>query len=283
MQAARDLRLSQATAPSPATGRPNKGIGEQAQVLSPPPSGLSARRVERWLDLPPGAWQRRRLYALRIRGSHFEELGLLDDDLVVVEPGGRQKPGSLVATRGPLGSSLKRAAAPVLVHDRMPTVLELPLRERTLGRGEHVIGTVIGVLRATGTGALKAVPFSPAARPQRKRRRSPAAARRPSASSAAQPCSLDHLLEIRKVWRGWLALHREAESGRAVDKARIDSQSRPSGEPGSESRKERWQRLDSSLSTLCDCLLRTQSPALRAALAAEAGAVVSAIEAQMRG
>src|SRR5690349_17920849 len=98
-----------------------------APTLASAPDGLSARRVERWLDLPPGAWQRRRLYALRIRTAAFSYLGLRNEDLVIVEPGGRDQPGSVVVTRGSAGSSLRRIAQPALIERRMPTVLELPL------------------------------------------------------------------------------------------------------------------------------------------------------------
>jgi hypothetical protein len=150
---------------------------------------------------------------------------------------------------------------------RMPTVLELPLKERSLGRGEHIVGTVIGVLRATGTGALKPVPFSPATRPGLLRRRRPKTAERsPPRPATVEPYSLDHLFETRKLWRNWLAGSRAA-----VARGILVSE------------EDRWERLDASLGTLCDCLVRTHSPALRAALAAEAGAVVSAIHAQMRG
>jgi hypothetical protein len=43
----------------------------------------------------------------------------------------------------------------------------------------------------------------------------------------------------------------------------------------------RCERLDASLSTLCDCLARTHSPGLRSALAAEADVVVAAVRSEM--
>ena len=46
---------------------------------------------------------------------------------------------------------------------------------------------------------------------------------------------------------------------------------------------ERRERLDGSLTTLCDCLARTHSTRLRSALAAEAYAVIAAMRNEMDG
>ncbi|MFN2377430.1 MAG: LexA family protein [Candidatus Binatia bacterium] len=238
---------------------------DHAPTLAPAPEGLSARRVERWLDLPPGAWQKRRLYALRLKGQAFSALGFVVGDIVVVEPGAREQPGGIVVTRGPNGPSLKRISPTVRAERRMPTVLELPLREKIPASNEHVVGTVIGLLRPTGTGALR-----PAALPA-----SRTGTRRPSARpmlagpvagalAADEPVSLDRLLQTQNLWRKWLAMIRESD------------RTPPEG-------LERWKRLDSALAALCDCLSRTHSPGLRAALAVEAEAVVSAIRGEMRG
>lgn len=238
---------------------------DHAPTLAPAPEGLSARRVERWLDLPPGAWQKRRLYALRLKGQAFSALGFLVGDIVVVEPGAREQPGRIVVTRSPNGPSLKRISPAVRSERRMPTVLELPLREKSPAGNEHVVGTVIGLLRPTGTGALR-----PAALPA-----SRTGTRRPSARPqgagpdsrdlpAGEPVSLDRLLQTQALWRRWLAMIRESERGTLEG-------------------RERWERLDASLAALCDCLSRTHSPGLRAALAVEAEAVVSAIRGEMRG
>src|SRR5688572_460655 len=102
------------------------GVADHVPALSPTlasaPEGLSARRVERWLDLPAGAWQRRHLYALRLRGESFASLGLLRDDLIVVEPGGREQPGSIVVTRSSSGNSLKKIRQPVSTDGRLSNV-----------------------------------------------------------------------------------------------------------------------------------------------------------------
>lgn len=236
-----------------------------APTLASAPDGLSARRVERWLDLPPGAWQRRRLYALRIRSASFAYLGLRNEDLVIVEPGGREQPGSIVVTRGSAGSSLRRIAQPSLVERRMPTVLELPLRERTPNTNERVVGTVIGALRSTGTGALKPIPLGSPKQVRRTKASTTTVVALPSRRRESGPVSFDYLSEIQAKWRGWISRARETS---AVPT------------PG---QVERWDRLEASLSTLCDCLQRTHSPGLRDALSAEASAVVSAIRHEMGG
>jgi hypothetical protein len=253
--------------------RDRAGI-DHAPTLASAPEGLSARRVERWLDLPAGAWQRRRLYALRLRGEAFAYLGLLKNDLVVVEPGAREQPGSIVATRGPSGSSLRRIAQWKPTAQRMPTVLELPLRERP--SGARVIGTVIGVLRSTGTGALRPVAAG-GTRPASRRRQGAARVSEARAAGSARsrpdaicesrnrpgPVSQDYLEEVQSSWLRWISAGREKEP--SVRAAQL----------------ERWERLEASLSTLCDCLRRTHSSSLRAALQAEATAVVSSIHAEM--
>jgi hypothetical protein len=247
---------------------------DHAPTLASAPDGLSARRVERWLDLPPGAWQRRRLYALRLRGESFAHLGVQKNDVLIVEPGAREQPGSIAVIRGSSGSSLRRIAQLVSADRRMPTVLELPLRERA--PVERVIGTVIGVLRSTGTGALRPVAASgtrlSARRTHRASRSGDVRTTLPTlrsvpaeASHPATPISDEHLAEVHATWQGWVAERRQGEA------------------PTTPAQLERWERLEASLSTLCDCLRKTHSPSLRAALSAEASAVVSAIHSELRG
>jgi hypothetical protein len=237
-------------------------------TLASAPGGLSARRVERWLDLPPGAWHRRRLFALHLRGSSFGYLGLRQGDYLIVEPGAREQPGSIVVTRSSSGTSLRRIPLPAPVEHRMPTVLELPLREKAPSTNTRVVGSVLGVLRETGTGALR--PASLSASRSAARRRAPGSGARltppPQREASRAPVSLDYVFDMHARWKNWIHLRRAAETATATP-----------------SQLERWERLDSSLSTLCDCLRRTHSPGLREALAAEAAAVVSAIHSEMGG
>ncbi len=139
-----------------------------APTLAPTPVGLSARRAERWLCLPPGAWQKRRLYALKVGGETFESLGIRIGDFLIVEPGARERPGQTVVTKNSSILSIRRIPLPS-PSNQIPSVLELPLRQRTAKSPARVIGTVIGVIRPTGSGALK--PVLTAARPSARRTR----------------------------------------------------------------------------------------------------------------
>lgn len=242
-----------------------------APTLATAPEGLSARRVERWLDLPPGAWQRRRLYALRLNGQAFAHLGFRAGDLVVVEPGAKEQPGSIVVTRSSQGSSLRRIPPSMHGERRMPTVLELPLKERVLHKGEHVVGTVIGLLRSTGTGALRPVPLALSSRPAHRRRtpspepeaRIPLSAASLSAANLEVP--LGELREVESEWHRWVAAADSIDGVRATP-----------------AQRERWDRLDASLLTLCDCLARTHLPELQRALLGEAQSLVKTIREEMR-
>lgn len=246
---------------------------DHAPTLATAPEGLSARRVERWLDLPLGAWQRRRLYALRIKSDVHSKLGPRTGDLVIVEPGASEQPGRIVVTRGASGLSLRRIAPesrPSRTDRRTPTVLELPFGKNTEVSREQISGLVIGLLRPTGTGALRAVPLVSS---RLRSRRQPT--RRPLPAQSWRSCqttpSLSPLSDAQTEWREWLAQARDQAHS-------IADPARPSPRPDV---LNRWERLDLSLATLCDCLSRTHSPGLREALAAEASAVVAAIRVEM--
>jgi len=237
---------------------------QQTPTLATAPEGLSARRVERWLDLPPGAWQRRRLYALAVKGSAFAALGFRRGDYVIVEPGARQQPGTLVVTRSLRGEALKKVAAhavrPPARERRMPTVLELPLRDRGPDVSEHVVGTVIGWLRPTGTGALRPLPLQ-----TKHRNRALPGSRRDEqpARAASADISCDVVERFHREWQHWLTSARRSECATA-------------------DALERWDRLDGSLVALCECLSRSHNSELRSALLAEAATVVRAIRDEMR-
>lgn len=232
-----------------------------ATPLAPAPEGLSARRVERWLDLPVGAWQRRRLYGLRLRNDAFAALGFRNGDLVVVEPGSRERPGKTVVTRSHDGMSLRRIPLPLPRDNRMPSVLELPLRDPSTATGERIVGTVIGLLRPTGTGALRPVPLSRASVRVAAARRSPRTWE-VAADSHPQPAGpgLDTLRTVLSDWREWIAARRGSAATTATD-ARLDH----------------WERLETSLATLCDCLAHTHNTRLRSALAEEAAQLLDEI------
>lgn len=236
-----------------------------APTLAAAPKGLSVRRVERWLDLPPGAWQRRRLYALRLSGNTFCNLGFQQGDVIIVEPGKGEQPGRIVVTRGARGMSLRRIPSTGVAERRMPTVLELPLREKGAGCAERIVGIVVGALRATGTGALRPIPGTTKTRQRRTGRRVALAPQTvsPRVRSFVSP---DELASTRRRWKIWLAVATESETSVPTP-----------------SQRERWARLDASLSILCECLARTHSPELRKALTAEAAGVVSAVHREIGG
>lgn len=228
---------------------------EPTPTLATAPEGLSARRVERWLDLPPGAWQRRRLYALRITGQAFVSIGFRQGDLVIVEPGAREQPASVVVTRSMSGCSLKRIPSLVPVEHRTEAVLELPLRERrSSSQAAHVTGTVIGLLRPTGTGALRAVSLG-WGKPRVKRRIGSSRPMPPANEIDARvPASM--LTRTLIEWRAWLSTVRSVGNVAPVN-------------------MERWNRLGATLATLMNCLDHAHSPALRSALSGEAVAVAT--------
>jgi hypothetical protein len=241
---------------------------DHTPTLAPAPEGLSARRVERWLDLPPGAWQRRRLYALRLRGEAFASLGFREGDLVIVEPGARERPGKTVITRSATNLGLKRIPLPPQHDGRMPNVLELPLRPRTLDGSERVVGTVIGLLRSTGTGALRPVSLS---RPRSRPASGHSGARLPEVPSSERRAdeakiSVETLRTALTEWRSWIV--------RASDARRASSPALP---------LDRWERLEASFATLCDCLAHTHNPRLQAALLEEAAMLLDEIGSEMGG
>jgi hypothetical protein len=245
---------------SPPEAAKDAGGSAAGATLTEGPEGLSARRVENWLGLPPGAWQRRRLYALRVKVGVFGALGIRSGDLVVVDPGAKEQAGSIVVTRGPHGASLRRVPSLAATEPRMPTVLELPLRERTTESPAHVVGTVIGLLRATGTGALRPVPMF---LQKERRRRVPirTAELEPAVrTDASVPPEL--LDRSRRKWNEWLRA--TCASGRLAP-----------------ADVERCERLDASFATLCDCLARTHNPELRGALAEEARSLLEKIREEM--
>jgi len=241
-------------------GRGSSGVARSSQpspILAPAPDGLSARRAERWLDLPAGAWQRRRLYALRARSDAFRFAGVMTGDIVVIEPGAREQPGQVVLLRSARGLSLQRIASEASP-SAPPSVLELPLRPRN-SDGTRIVGTVLAVLRPTGTGALRPV------RAATRRARGEVGERGPSRVSKRDTMSAAEFDRLHRV------LHR----------ARAHLQSRCAGQDAVGLARQ-W-RLLSGLAALIDCLRHAHSSTLQAALLAEAGATARSIETQVLG
>jgi len=217
--------------------------------LAPTPVALSARRAERWLDLPPGAWQKRRLFALRVAADRFESLGVRSGDFVIVEPGARERPGQLVVTRQTGTLSIKRLPTAIPA-GRLPSVLELPFRRSPSKDAARVVGTVLGVIRPTGTGALKPI--------------------RTTSSGSHRKCGSTSLSETQDAQPH--ALDLTGNDSKAARLQRILEASQPVTRITEGSRvcrdfSERWR---ARLSTLLLCQARAHDPRIRAALLDEA-------------
>lgn len=215
-------------------------------TLALPPVGLSARRAERWLDLPPGAWQKRRLYALKVGTESYDPLGVRRGDFVIVEPGARERPGQLVVTKTQAALSLRRIP---LANPRveMPTALELPFGSSRSKYACRVVGTVLAILRPTGTGALKPVRLGTRNPPRRSG----------SLAQRARPQAPDTASNDLRAAR----LRRLLETSEPVTSFGA-GQSRPRDDI-----RERWR---SRLATLLVCQAHAHDPGVRSALLDEA-------------
>lgn len=107
-------------------------------------AALPATLVERELGLPAGAWNRRRLFALRVLTSDFAECGFSKGDFLIIEPGAAAVPGRLVVVRAEDALELHR-----VTRDRRgdiettdPDGLPFPKHIRR----SRIVGTVIGSL-----------------------------------------------------------------------------------------------------------------------------------------
>lgn len=241
-------------------GQGQSGPADHVPTLAPAPEGLSARRVERWLDMPPGAWQRRRLFAVRCTGDLFSYIGVRRQDLLVVEPGGRERPGRMLLVRIDGSLSLRRVPLAPEGRDRMESILELPFGPAERTRGERIVGTVLALLRPTGTGALRPVPLD-----QHRRRARTAGARpvqRPLRSRAeSERLEVTHLEATLARWQKWR---------------------RSAGDPA-EAVIERCARMERGLTTLLGCLVHAHHPRLRSALFEQATTIATAMRREMGG
>jgi len=254
---------------------------ETRQALSP--NRLSVAGIERRLGLPPGAWRRRHLVALRVVGKGFSEIGLRPGDHLIVEPGARTSAGSLVVVRAGEEIAIRRVvqdgAGRVLLTPADPSVLPFPAK-----RGRHaVMGTVLGALPATIVLAV-ATARPCARRREAVRRRGRDGADATSAGGrgrrSAQCGSRDRHRErgtrtddqevadaerfgvLLEAWRRWM------------EKAVLSKPSNP--------RAGHWRALNARLRTLTSCLEVTGPSPLRRALAQEGETVLRAMVREVR-
>jgi SOS-response transcriptional repressor LexA len=107
-------------------------------------AALSATLAERELGLPAGAWNRRRLFALRVLSGDLTDCGFSKGDFLIIEPGAASVPGRLIVVRAEDALELRRVARDRRdeVETTAPDGLPFPKRIRR----NRIVGTVIGSL-----------------------------------------------------------------------------------------------------------------------------------------
>jgi SOS regulatory protein LexA len=111
---------------------------------------LPAFQVLESIDVPGGSWQRREVFALRVRGTSMVDDGILDGDYLVVEPRADIRDGQTVVAEVDGHATVKR-----LYRERDGAIRLQPANDRLLPlvvRGDRVRirGVVVGVLRKQG-------------------------------------------------------------------------------------------------------------------------------------
>jgi repressor LexA len=119
------------------------------------------------IEVPGASWQRRDVFALRVRGTSMIEDGILDGDYLLVERRTDIRDGQTVVAEVDGQATVKR-----LYHESDGAVRLQPANDRLLPltvRGERIQirGVVVGVLRKHGFAARAAEPRMP--RPSRPR------------------------------------------------------------------------------------------------------------------
>ena len=213
-------------------------VGEAASVplLGTVAAGLpfQAFPVEALLDIPPGMWNGRRIFALRVRGASMVDEGIHDGDYLIVEPRETADTGQTVVAEVDGGVTVKRLYKEkdgrVRLQPANPEMLPL-----VVGAGRvRIVGAVVGVLRRHGfRGAAVSRP-----RP------------RPAAHDGR---TLDLTLRV---------IEQSVAEAEALAAARA-------GRAGA-----RLRELAKGLRSLRECYLETTTPRLREALLREAGDIV---------
>lgn len=111
---------------------------------------LPAFQVLESIDVPGGTWQRRDVFALRVRGTSMLDDGILDGDYLVVEPRTDVRDGQTVVAEVDGHATVKR-----FYRERDGAIRLQPATDRMLPlivRGDRVRirGIVVGVLRKQG-------------------------------------------------------------------------------------------------------------------------------------
>src|SRR5439155_9928583 len=128
-------------------------------------------RLHGVIELPPGLWNGRRVFALRVRGTSMIDEGIRDGDYLIVEPHetatSTQMVGQMVVAEVDGGVTVKR-----LVREKGGRIRLQPANPEMLALvvpAEHVrvIGAVVGVFRRHGFRAPRARAALPPARDSR--------------------------------------------------------------------------------------------------------------------
>ena len=121
-------------------------------------------RLHGVIELPPGLWNGRRVFALRVRGTSMLDEGIRDGDYLLCEPRETVDSGQTVVAEVDGGMTVKR-----LVREKGGRVRLQPANPEMLALvvpADHVriIGAVVGVFRRHGFRAPRARPTPPPAR-----------------------------------------------------------------------------------------------------------------------
>jgi repressor LexA len=190
--------------------------------------------VEGAIELPPGMWNGRKIFALRVRGTSMVDEGIRDGDYLIVESRETADSGQTVIAEVDGGVTVKRlfkeTDGRLRLQPANPEMLPLLVGAERV----RIVGAVVGVLRRHG---FRATP-APRQRP------------RPIARDAR---TLDLTLRV---------IEQSVSEGEALAAAR----------PGRAGARVR--ELARALRSLRDCYLGTTTPRLREALLREAGDIV---------
>jgi hypothetical protein len=111
---------------------------------------FQAFAVESVIELPPGLWNGRKVFALRVRGSSMVDEGIRDGDYLIVEPRDTADDGQTVVAEVDGGVTVKR-----LFRDGKGRVRLQPANREMLplvvpADRVRVVGAVVGVFRRQG-------------------------------------------------------------------------------------------------------------------------------------
>ncbi len=233
-------------------------------LLQRAPGRLSTEEVEKALGLPSGAWRRRRLYALKARSSAFKDIGILQGDSMIVEPGARVRPTNLLVVRDGDDVTVRRYdSAFSLATPHQPRVARQPSLFPMATVRSGVVGTVVGILRRDAAGRLRTVPLPAGTTDNR-----PVRGTLRSKRAQAELDRIDRVESLEKQlgnWGGWVQRN-DRTLGRMSD-----------------AMPEFCKGLGERMATLLECMRQTSGERLFRALLNEVQSVQSEMERVRRG